>query len=432
MNARDWALLELDRRRLPGWPEHCLHAGHHRPPADPRDRGLSEQITIGVIKNLFLLEHQLAHFSGQEVEHVEPLVKKIMVIGLYQLGFLEGIPPAPAVNEAVNQAKRFGRPRAAGFVNAVLRNATRQPPAPLPDAASEPREYARVALSHPLELFDKLSGLLGPERALDFCRHDNAQPPTLLRLFPGADLPALSGPSITVTPHERPGIFVVEGAMRADFARWAEEGIGQVQDASSARVVDYLDVRPGHRVMDRCAGLGTKTIQMAERLEGSGELFAVDPAEYRCRALRNLIERRQLNNIQVFQTPRTSDLPPGEFDRILVDVPCSNSGVLSRRPEARYNQDAKAIQSLVQLQERILEDTLPRLANGGTMIYSTCSIWPEENHDLIARLVDRHPEIEMTQCEAMLPVLPTPAPTAYHDGGFFAVLRHKGKSQAAV
>ena len=136
MTARDYALSQLDQRRLPQWPTGLLKKkpGGRRgsPPDDPRDLALADQIVAGVIKNLLLLQFLIEHHSGRRLKDVDVLVQKVLAIGLYQLRFLSRIPASAAVDEAVEQAKRFGRAKAAGFVNAVLRHATREgPPAPL-------------------------------------------------------------------------------------------------------------------------------------------------------------------------------------------------------------------------------------------------------------------------------------------------------------
>src|SRR5690242_2699347 len=170
MNARDAALLELDAIRLPGWRGGAARRRLQITEPDPRDRALAEQIRIGVIKNLLLLQHLIAHHSDRSLKNIDEIVQKVLAIGLYQLRFLTRIPPSAAVDEAVEQTRRFGQPRAAGFVNAVLRNAIRNPDPPMPP---------EIALSHPHVLMERLRDLLGDEQqVLAFARHDNREPPT--------------------------------------------------------------------------------------------------------------------------------------------------------------------------------------------------------------------------------------------------------------
>jgi 16S rRNA (cytosine967-C5)-methyltransferase len=421
LNARDFALIQLDKKRLPGWKPNLIRERKPSEPNDPRDWALAEQIVNGVIKTLLSLQHDVQHYSGKSAAQIDPLVVKILAIAIYQLKYLDRIPAPAAVDEAVDQTKRFGRRRSAGFVNAVLRNVGRQPPPPVPDVDRDPEGYAQLVLSHPSELFRRLVALLGNERALAFCRHDNAEPPTIVRLFKGVEPSALNTPGVEILPHHEPGLFVVREARRAILAQWASEGLAQVQDATTAGVVEQMRISPGHRVLDRCAGMGTKTMQIQERVGPGGEVFAVDPSAFRCRALTQMLTNRHVSNVKVLQVgklvPVAAEIPPS-FDRILIDVPCSNSGVLARRPEARY---ASGLDCLLKLQRDILEDTLPWLGSDGLLVYSTCSVWPEENELQIRQFMDRRPGLELVAQNSILPS--SSDPQNYHDGGYFAVLR---------
>jgi 16S rRNA (cytosine967-C5)-methyltransferase len=412
---RDYALSQLDRLALPGWRANLLRRKID-PPAEPRDLALAEQIRVGVIKNHLLLDYLTDHYATHP-GRVDPLVRKIVSIALYQIRFLSRIPPSAAVDEAVEQTRRFGRARASGFVNALLRQALREPEVTPPEPS--------VALSHPRELFDRLVELLGADKAIEFCEHDNRAPPTIVRAFKGAPCPVGQADSVRITPHEAAGMFVVEGGKRATYADWAARGVAQVQDPTSARVVPHLDLRPGQDVLDRCAGMGTKTLQIHDELSGTGWIMAVDPAAQRIEALRELIQKRKIENIAVVQAAMLSqvrELKTAAFDRILMDAPCSNSGVLARRPEARFFQSTEHLKSLATLQDEILSDTEAYLRPGGILVYSTCSIWPEENEQRIEQFLRIKPAFELLTSQITWPSFDDD-PTHYHDGGFFGVLR---------
>ncbi len=439
MNARDFALILLDKKWLPGWKQNLVRQKKPSVPLDPRDWALAEQIVNGVVKNLLLLQEAIEHYSGKSLASVDPVVQKILAIALYQLKFLDRIPASAAVDEAVKQTKRFGQRRASGFVNAVLRNFERQPAPVVPDASADPEGYAELALSHPPELFRRLVVLLGAERALAFCRHDNAEPPTILRLFKGIECAALIEewerlrdrwkakglpelPAVEIGPHELPGLLVVRGARGAILAHWAKLGLAQVQDATAAGVVEKMRITPGLRVLDRCAGLGTKTMQIQERIDVDGEVFAMDSSIFRTVGLRQLLLDRGITNVRVVlgsELSETGAEVPDSFDRILIDVPCSNSGVLARRPEARY---PLAVDSIAKVQRHILDDTVPRLASDGLLIYSTCSVWPEENEMQIRDFLSRNPGLELVEEHSTLPSFDETAPEKYHDGGYTAVV----------
>jgi 16S rRNA (cytosine967-C5)-methyltransferase len=433
VNARDFALFLLDMERLPGWKPNLVRKKTFSPPSDARDWALAEQIVNGVVKNLLLLQEAIEHYSGKSLAGIDPVVQKILAIALYQLKFLDRIPASAAVDEAVEQSKRFGQRRASGFVNAVLRNVERQPAPVFPDANADPEGYAQRALSHPPELFRRLVALLGNERALAFCRHDNAEPPTILRLFKGVTPAELLGDAgaIEFMPHELPGLLVVRGARAAVLARWAKLGLAQVQDATSAGVVERIRISPGQRVLDRCAGMGTKTMQIQERVGTDGEVFAMDSSMFATDRLRQLLLDRGITNVRVIHGSKLSEMGEGipeSFDRILIDVPCSNSGVLARRPEARYRH---SVDSLARIQRQILDDTLPRLASGGLLVYSTCSVWPEENEMQIRDFLSRNSGLELVEERSTLPSFGETAPEKYHDGGYFAVLARRAVPMAA-
>jgi 16S rRNA (cytosine967-C5)-methyltransferase len=436
MSARDFALAALDATALPKWRTNLIRKKVPSP-TDPRDLALAEQIRVGVIKNLLLLQHLMVHHSGRQLNDIDPLAQKIMAIALYQLRFLTRVPASAAVNEAVEQMVGFGRARAKGFVNAVLRKATREPDPAIDDPS--------IALSHPRELFDRLVNLLGRDDAIAFAEHDNREPPTLVRLFADSRAEDLRAEGVTVTPHERPRMFVVAHAKQATFAEWSRRGIAQVQDATAARVVDECEVHPGQSALDRCCGFGTKTLQLAEKVGPTGNVAAIDPNHERTDGLRRLlVEFRRVGIAD--QSPRNggqcppyglapvtvataawmkdTDKPMRTFDRVLIDVPCSNSGVLARRPEARYRQDEKTLQSLEKLQREILIDTANSVAADGLLIYSTCSVWLEENQGIAKWFLEEHPQFALLRERSTLPSF-DPDPTRYHDGGFVAVFARK-------
>lgn len=424
--ARDYALRRLDQKRLPGWLPLRLprkFAQAINVPQDLRDLGLAEQIESGVVKNLLQLQYWTEVYSGRPLAKIHPLLQKILAMGIYQLRMLDRIPVSAAVDEAVEQAKRFGLQHAAGFANAVLRKAARERTSPLPEEA-EPRKKAMLWYSHPPELFDRLATVFGPTPALAICAHNNLHPPTTVRLAAGkslADVVAVC----PAEPHSQEGMVILSSPDKSAIARLAQDAVGQVQDPTSAQVLTHANLMEGMSFLDRCCGVGTKTLQAWGYLGPTASIVAMDNSAERCAVLRSTLVARRISNVRVVQAemfPNASaDLPRG-FDRILVDVPCSNSGVLARRPEARYSQSPKALEQLVTLQKRILTDAAKRLAPKGLLIYSTCSIWPEENQGVVENLLQTSTGLGVVEQQTTLPSC-TDEPRNYHDGGYFAVIQ---------
>ncbi len=177
MNARDYALHLIRQSYLPGWNKPTKLTPQN---LDPRDRALGESIAASVSKNLLLLKHAIRHYSGREMKAIDPLVQMVLAIAIAQLRFFDRVPASAAVDEAVEQTKRLRLGRAGGFVNAVLRRATREPDLPLP-SRERAEEYARTVLSHPAELFQRLVSLMGEKKALALCEKNNAIAPTIVR-----------------------------------------------------------------------------------------------------------------------------------------------------------------------------------------------------------------------------------------------------------
>ena len=282
MNARDYAWRQLAAARLPGWQ---FDAASFRPkqadpPEDPRDLDLAHAITLSVTKHLDHLRHLIHHYSGRTPQQIDPTVQIILSMGLAQLRFFDRLPPYAVVDEAVNQAKRLGFGKAAGFVNAVLRRALREPAPPLPDKV-DAQEYARAVLSHPPVLFQRMVKLLGVDDALELAARHNAEAPLIVRGTPDAP------EGVTVTPHEVSGFSVISGAGEAVLSDWAKTGVAQPQDPTSAAVVDKMQLSSAKLILDRCCGVGTKTLQIASAAP-QAQVVAIDPARFSHRSTRPL------------------------------------------------------------------------------------------------------------------------------------------------
>ncbi len=422
--ARSLALAQLDERDLPNWESSTIRRDLSPKDVDPRDIDLADRITQGVIKQLLVLQRLIVEYSGRKLRQIDEPVQKILAMSFYQLRAMERVPMHAIVSDAVELTKLVGHRSAAPFVNAVLRKASADKAIGKPVAAKSSTERAELEFSIPRELFNRLASLYGETSALQLCEAFDREPPMLGRLIGNSTIADLQARSIEATAHEQPGIVVLPPLRRAELRELSDAGIVQVQDATSAAVVDALDLRPGQRVLDRCAGRGTKTQQILERIGDAGEVVAMDTNKSRLRSLSQLIERRQIPNAKTFVAGSIVELPQPDrlFDRVLIDAPCSNSGVLARRPEARYHQEVDDHTELIQLQQQILTDSASAVAVGGLLLYVTCSIWRSENEQVVQNFLDADDRFELSS-SMTTPLSIYGSPARYRDGGFWALLK---------
>jgi 16S rRNA (cytosine967-C5)-methyltransferase len=444
---RDHALISIDEKRLPDWPAKTLKPLRLRPLVDPRDTALSHELELGVVRNLLFLRTLAQQFSGRHLRSIDVPVQKLLCLGLYQIHAVTRVNPAIVVNETVEASKRFGLGRAGGFLNAVLRKAAHARYADASDSwhglpivqtwrdnptETHARQYAEQILSHPPELFDRLyalESLTEPHldaiaclrRVVSRCESHNRAAPIIARLLPGQTIATVIDAGVDAVPHVEPGFVVLKEVQREKLRELSQRGVMQVQDPTSGIAIDGLELAAGHVVLDRCAGRGTKTLQMAERVRPGGIVVAVDPSADRIRSLRQSTEARGIDWVQSHVARSCREQPIEMFDRVLIDAPCSNSGVLSRRAEARYSQNRKSLESLASVQWAILSDTANAVKPGGRLAWSTCSIWPCENGEMVKRFVETYPQFEIIRERSTMPAM-TDDPTSHRDGGYVAVL----------
>lgn len=310
-----------------------------------RDRALLTALVYGVTR----WRRELDWLIDRCSRSVHPEIRQHLRIALFQIRHLDKIPRHAAVHEAVELSKTVSR-KSAGFANAVLRKAA---DLPLPDTVG-------VRTSHPDWLIERWRRRFTPAQLADILDADNAVLPVTLR----------------PNPLRAPGPLEIEGDPAGD-PRFAQ-GLFTVQDATSMKVAPLLDPKPHERVLDLCSAPGGKTTHLAERMEGKGQVVAVDLPD-RIPLVQEAARRLGLENITCVPHDGAQVDFPEPFDAILVDAPCSNTGVLARRPDVRWRLREGDIAGAVRLQRRLLENAVRLLRAGGRLVYSTCSLEPEEN-----------------------------------------------------
>ncbi len=382
-------------------------------PSDHPAAALIQEVVFGCVRWKQALIWRMQHLVPRKPD---PQTLSFLLVGLYQIFHLDHVPPHAAVHETVEDAKSVLDPARCRFVNAVLRNALRQR-----QSLDQKMESAPLAdrLSHPEALMQRWTRQFGLEKTEALCHWNNSRPSVSIRLFEQAAAKHRDALRSMLQPHPaNPEHFrMVPPGMSPTTLPGFSEGSCYVQDPATALSIDLLELHPGLRLLDACAAPGGKTFACADIMHDNGEILAVDRHTDRLSLLHQNQARMGFSCIRIRRgdAADTDLLPATEsFDRILLDVPCSNTGVLSRRPDARWRFSMDRISALVSVQDRLLEATSRYLAKDGILVYSTCSLEPEENETLVNNWLARHPDFTLAATRTSTP------PASGMDGAFAA------------
>ena len=373
---------------------------------DSRDRRFARQLVNGVVKWRARLDWSANQLTRKPVEGLPRDVRNLLRMGLYQLLWLDRVPARAAVHTAVALAKRRRRGNLAGLVNAVLRRASSEAASlPLPDRDGDPAGYLSLAHSHPrwlVERWLKRWGDAGTEALLEA---NNRQPALFARIDArrrcglAANLPRGAFDPEPVQDFE--GCFRIREAEGLFASPAFRAGLFWIQDVNAGIAVSLLDPKPGERVLDACSAPGGKAVQIALALGSGGLLVATDSARSRLGLVADSCRRMRLESVAlVVQNAARPAFFPGArgqegFDRVLLDVPCSSTGVLARLPEVRWRRRPGDLKQYAARQLDILQSGYEVLKPGGVLVYSTCSLEPEENDQVVADFLERTPTAEL-------------------------------------
>lgn len=446
--ARSIALAVLiQSRKKEAFVQDLLDAAFRESSLSPADRNLATQLVYGVFRRRGTIDGLLRHVVSRPPRDVEPILWDALRLGVYQLLFLSRIPTYSALNETVELAVDFGVPRAKGFLNANLRSITRllteefarEPAAnaiplefgqfrrltanALPDPKARPVEYASIGLSLPDWLVRRWLKRWDWDEVIRLGFWFAEQPrlwlrTNRLRVSRGELLEKLNAAGVDAKPGDYPQSIMIDGSVTIRDLPGYAEGWFVVQDHSAQLVASAVDPKPEMQILDLCAAPGGKTTHLAELMEDRGTITACDRESDRLQPLKTTIARNHLKSITV--VPLENSMPPaGPFDAVLVDVPCSNTGVLGKRPEVRWRLSEKEIARMAPLQTQLLRTACERVKPGGVVVYSTCSIEPEENGQIVTAILHGDLGMILERDHVSKPGLPA-------DGGYWARLRKLG------
>ncbi len=386
MSARAAALRVLTACRTnDAWADAALSAELKRAPLSAADAALASRIVYGVLQNRMLLDHWIGAFCLQRPEHLQQPLPDILRIGAYQILFLDKVPDRAAVSEAVELAKTSKRGAAAGLVNAVLRKVSQNKESP-PALPADPVDRLCTETSHLRWLAERLIAILGREEAEAFCRADNALASVTVQvnsLKTSAEtlLSELSAAGINARSHAwAPDCLELSGVGDLTALRAFRQGEFFVQDAAARCVTLAAGIAPGMRVLDVCAAPGGKSFSAAFAMRGEGQIVACDLHENKLKRIRTGADRLGIGCIDAVSADGRAFRPEwdGVFDAVLCDVPCSGLGIIRKKPDIRY-KDPAALSALPPIQRAILANAARYVRPGGVLLYSTCTVLPEEN-----------------------------------------------------
>ncbi len=396
-----------------------------------RDRALVKELALGTVRWFWTLEEILQRLLKTRIRNKDRDIYFLLLIGVYQLKFMR-IPAHAAVDATVQACELAGKPWAKSLVNGVLRNYARR------SAEVDEQLSSDAALSaHPDWIRVRITAAW-PQAWKQILEANNDHPPMCLRVNLGRIgrtdyLGHLqkAGIGAVLDPHVATGL-IVKKPVAVESLPGFSEGWASVQDTAAQLVVPALSLQPGERVLDACAAPGSKTAHMLESQPALSEVIAIDIDSERVERLRQTLDRLQLRArclaVDVTQVDAWWDGEP--FDCVLIDAPCSGSGVIRRHPDIKHNRQPADVDALCQVQESLLESLWPLVASGGRLMYVTCSVFPEENQHQIRAFMDRHaeaiveplPMLKGVDCAEGRQTLP-----GVHDmdGFFFSMLRHR-------
>ena len=408
-------LLDTDRG-----PTLSARLAEHDVDALPRrERDFLHELTLGTLRLRGRLDHALARLTSRPLEDLDPAVLGVLRLGAHQILNLR-VPARAAVHEAVELA-RERQPAASGFVNAVLRRLEREGAPALPDPGHDPLAWLVSGGSLPAWVAARWIRNWGAATALERARACLEPPLAAFRANPRRP------PAFETTPLPVPGALAAPGA---DLGALARDGAIYVQDLGSQLVAVLAAIGP--RVLDACAAPGGKSTLIADRLGDGGSVVGIERSAERLRSMRRLVERWGATNVTLLRADASKPPLRGAFDAVLLDAPCSGLGTLARHPDLRWRARLPDLARHADRQRALLEALAPLVRPGGRLVFSVCSLEPEETLDVVAPFLARRGDFRPAQLPAWCDrfrdgdFLSTKPERDLSDGFFVAALDRSG------
>lgn len=389
-------------------------------------RAFITRVSEGTLERMIELDYIIDQFSKVPVRKMKPVIRNILRMGVYQLKYMDSIPASAACNEAVKLAERKGFRNLKGFVNGILRNISRNMnEISYPSREENPAAYFSIYYSMPEWIVKEWQKTYGTEMTEEMLQSFLREPELSIRtnenrISPEELQKRLTEEGVTVRKNEKlPYAFYLSGFDYLQALPSFTEGLFYVQDESSMQVAELAAPKDGDHVIDVCAAPGGKSIHIAEKMHGTGQVDARDLTPYKVGLIEENMERCGTRNMTVscMDARILDEASIEKADIVIADLPCSGLGVIQKKKDIKYRMTPEKQEMLVKLQQEILSVVHRYVKPGGTLLYSTCTINREENEDNVAWFLKEHKEFLLESMEQILPK------QGRNDGFFLAKLK---------
>lgn len=363
-----------------------------------QEKSFMKRVFEGTLERMIQIDYVINQFSKVEVRKMKPVIRVIMRMSVYQILFMESVPDSAACNEAVKLAKKKGFSTLTGFVNAVLRNVTRNKDAiRYPDASKNRENYFSVVYSMPQWIIDLWKKQYDMDTIESILRGLLEEHPVTIRLRAVDRLSEISeaveqrGGRMIQHPYMS-NAYLLEKTDNLKQLPGYEDGAFMVQDVSSMLAVTCLGLKDNSKVLDICAAPGGKSMMAYDLMHGTGSIEARDVSEKKVWLMQDNFDRCQMDNVKavVYDATKSDEALIGQMDYVICDLPCSGLGIMGKKRDIKYNILPESIGEIIALQEDILEKAVSYLKPGGRLLFSTCTINKKENEDHVTLLSEKY------------------------------------------
>lgn len=375
---------------------------------DTRQKAQVREYVQNILRKRSYLDFLIDHYSSVQVDEMKPGLKNILRLAIYDMLFMDSTPDYAAINEAVELGKRKLGGKTGDLVNAIMRNLQRDGE-DLPKPAFKDRnKLVATTFSHPEWLTARWRKRFGEREAFQLMQANNSRPNYYVRVNTLRTKPEnfelrMEKMDVQAEPSDfLPYYYKVDSVQPLIEKGLLKKGLCLVQDVAAGFAPTILDPQPDESVFDLCAAPGTKSIMMSDLMEGKGDILSVDISAERLEKLAESALNFDAENIKI-RRGDVLEVSLGLADAVLLDAPCTGTGVLSKRADLRWRRDEEGLRKAVELQEQLLEEAANMVKRNGRLVYSTCSLEPEENMDQITKFLDKYDNFVLESLEDYLP-----------------------------